>query len=495
MSPAPNSTDVCDINNNDKIDKAHLENRCGVNIERIKSTLAKTSNLFGWLVRQQTVLGTTVISLPNLYTVENGRFVRSSNQYPREVIYLPSEEIYLTVYVRFNDGGTEYMGEATGQVLSDEQSVLDELIQSLIVNARSLQNKPYSLPSSSQQYKTDILLADPKILTSTKPQLLDLVSEFNSTILKTTNNKESVDVSNIELFIKKHHNALDTSTGINVEFDSTRADAELCFIARLSDGRVAEATARPHARRIQDLRPQELVQTYSDYARKSARAAGPPKYKGPVIVSEEALANMLSLDTSPLLFHAGTRNVFDKMSRYEQGKLVTDDAEIKGERITIISDPHIPFGSNSHVFSTIDGSPSRPVTVVQDSNYAELIGTRRYYEYLGLLDKGIKVSGPLGNTYIPQGKKSSNELLGSDKIVVVKMFSDWSVNPINGDFACEIRLGETRENGVVTPFKGGLLIGNYFKMLADITLASERFQFDNYFGPAGARFGMLEIAG
>jgi predicted Zn-dependent protease len=466
-----------------------------MNLERIKSTLGKTTGVFGWLLRQQTMQETSVLHLPNLYTVENDKFVRSSNPYPREVISMPGEEIRITVYAKFKANGNEYMGEATDQILSDDESALNQSIQSLLTNARSQRNKPFSLPDKSLTYRTDIKIADPLILKSTKPQLIDLVAQFNQTIIDSTNQEKMVDVSNIELFIKNHHNVLYTSTGIAVEFDSTRADTEICFIARLSDDRVAEATARSYTRRFDDLKPDDLVKTYAAYARSIAQASTPSQYTGPVVIVGEALADVLSLDKSPLIFQANARTVYDKMSRFEQDKPVTGDFEIKGDHITISSDPHTPFGPNSHVFSVMDCSPSRSVMVVKDGNYAELFGTRRYYEYLGLLEKGILSSGPLGNTFIQAGKVSANQLIGPDKVVVIKMFSDWTSNPVNGDFACEIRLGEIHENDKAKPFKGGLLVGNYFKMLSDITLSKETIQLGKYFGPASARFENLQVTG
>ena len=466
-----------------------------MNLKRIKSTLDKTTGVFGWLLYQQIRQETSALHLPNLYTVEDGKFVRSPNPYPREVISVPGEEVRITVYAKFSAEGNEYIGDATDQVLSDDESALNQLIQSLLANGRSQLNKPFSLPDKNLSYRTDIKLADPLILKSTKPQLLDLVARFNQTIFDSTNQERMVDVSNIELFFKNHHNVLYTSTGIDIEFDSTRADAEICFIARMSDGRVAEATARSHARRIEDLRPVELVRTYADFARSTAQAFAPSQSTGPVVIVGKALADVLSLDDSSFLFQANARNVYDKISRYEQGKSVTGDLEIKGDRITIISDPHIPYGSNSHIFSVTDGSPSRPLTVVQDNKYAELFGSRRYYDYLGLLEKGLQPSGPLGNTFIPAGKVPSNQLFGLDKVVVIKMFSDWTVNPVNGDFACEIRLGELREKGEVKPFKGGLLVGNYFTMFSDITLSKETIQLGKYFGPVNARFGNIQVTG
>jgi predicted Zn-dependent protease len=466
-----------------------------MNIEKIKQTLKNTDGIYGWLIYKQTVQGTSVLHTPNLYTVENGKFIRTGNPYPREVISLPSEEIRITVYARSGANQNEFMGEASDQILSDDESVLKTQVASLVKACQSQKNRLYSLPDKSAVYKTDISLADPKIAKSDKTQLLNEISRFSKEILDATAEQESVDLSNIEIFIKNYHNSLDTSTGINVVFDSTRADIELCFIARLNDDRVAEATARLSARRLEDLNPRELVKDYAGYARSIALSRSPIQYQGPVIVIGEALANMFDIDNNVLSFHANASSVYNKISRYEPGKPITDDAEIKGERVTIISNPHIPYGPSSQVFSQVDASPSRIVTLVKDGNYNELIGSRRYYEYLGLLEKGLMPSGPLGNTFIPAGKTKQVDLLSADKIVAIKLFSSWTTNPTNGDFACEIRLGEIRENGKITPFKGGMLIGNYFKMFAQAKLSHETVQINNYYGPAAVRFENLQVAG
>ncbi|MBS4016202.1 MAG: hypothetical protein KGZ86_07225, partial [Candidatus Latescibacteria bacterium] len=334
-----------------------------MNIEKIKKVLEKTEGIYGWLIFKQEVQGTSVLHMPNLYTAENGKFTSTVNPDPREVISLPSEEIRITVYARFNTDKEEFMGEASDQILSDDESALKVQIQKLVAAAQTQHNKPYSLPDKSLTYKTDVLMTDPKITESDKVQLLEQINKFNKAILDQTEKEESVDLSNIELFIKNFHNILITSTDVNVQFDSTRADTELCFIARFNDDRVAEATARISSRRISDLNPQELVKNYAGYARSIALSKPPIQYQGPVIVSGEALAEMLNIDTNVISFHANAANVYNKIARYEQGKPITGDLEIQGDRVTIISDPHIPYGPNSQVYSAVDGSPSRIVTL------------------------------------------------------------------------------------------------------------------------------------
>jgi hypothetical protein len=45
------------------------------------------------------------------------------------------------------------------------------------------------------------------------------------------------------------------------------------------------------------------------------------------------------------------------------------------------------------------------------------------------------------------------------------------------------------------PFRGGLLIGNWFAALADIRLSQETMVMDDYYGPSAIRVGDLQVAG
>ena len=108
---------------------------------------------------------------------------------------------------------------------------------------------------------------------------------------------------------------------------------------------------------------------------------------------------------------------------------------------------------------------------------------------------GVKPTGPPGNTVVLAGKARAADLLGPERLVVVKAFSDFRADPASGDFASEIRLGEVSDNGAAVPFRGGLLIGNWFTALADLRLSQETMVMDDYYGPSAIRIGNVQVAG
>ena len=464
-----------------------------MNIDKIKTIISKTDGLTGWLLRHVESDATTVIRLPGIYTAADGKFVRHDNPWPREVINAPGEEVWVTVWARHSKDGAEYLGEASGQFVSDDEAAVQATLESLLSAARAQPNKPYTLADKSMVYP-EVELADPKLIDATRPEIIERAQWFSDEVLKATAAETGVDVSNLEIFIRRYRTRLETGAGIHIDFNTTRADAEVCFIARLDD-KVAEHTTRPHARRFEDLDPRRLVATNAGIARGIAQASPPPQYDGPVVVTGEAARDFMGLESQPLAFHCSARTVYEKMSRYEKGKPVTADAAATGDAVTVFSDPLVPFGPGSQGVSQGDATPARRIALLKDGRYDELFGGLRYYDYLGLTAQGLKPSGALGNTVVPAGKAKAADLLDTGKVIVVRAFSDFRADDASGDFASEIRLGEVRENGKVTQFKGGLLIGNWFTALADVRLSAETTALDGYYGPTAIRVGSLKVAG
>ncbi len=430
--------------------------------DKIKSIVAKTASLAGWSLRRTETDATTVIRLPGVYTTRDGKFVRHPNPHPREVINAPSKEIWVTVYGRHTADGNEYMGEAIGQFVSDDELAVKETLTSLAAAACGQPNKPYPLVDKTAVYP-QVELADRELLDLSPPALLARVQRFSDAVLAATEAELGVDVSNLEVFVRRMRSRVETSSGIVLEYPSTRADAEICFIARFGD-KVAEHTARPHARRLRDLDPEGLVAMGATHARGIAQAVPPPQFAGPVVLAGGAAHDFMNLEYEPLSWHCAGRAVYEKMSRYVKGKPAWGDEPLAGEALTIFSDPLVPFGPDSRIEG--DAQPARRICLLKDGCYDEILGGLRYYHYLGLLEQGAKPSGPPGNTVVAAGKNRTADLLGPGKVVVVRAFSDFRADPASGDFASEIRLGEVREDGMATPFKGGLLIGNWFDALA-----------------------------
>jgi predicted Zn-dependent protease len=445
----------------------------------------------GWSLRRIETDATTVIRLPSIYTTKEGRFLRQPNPHPREVIMSPSEEVWVKVYGRHKADGNEYMGEAIDQFLSDDEAVVKATLTTLAQTACTQPNKPYPVSEAGAEFP-QVELADHEIHDLSYGALLGRVQRFSEAVLNAASGEFGVEVSNLEVFIRRLRTRIETSSGIALEYGATHTDAEVCFIARFGD-KVAEHTARPHARRLRDLDPQALVLMGAVHARGIAQAGPTPQHSGPVVLAGAAAHDFLKVDYQPLAWHCSGQAIHEKTSRYEKGKPASGDKPLAGDPVTIFSDPLVPFGPDSRIEG--DAVPARRICLLKDGCYDEVLGGLRYYHYLGLLEQGAKPSGPAGNTVVPAGNHRTAELLGPGRTIVIRSFSDFHTDPTSGDFASEIRLGEIREDGSDKPFKGGLLIGNWFDALADMKLSRETVAQDGYYGPATIRVGNLQIAG
>ncbi|MEO0073662.1 MAG: metallopeptidase TldD-related protein [candidate division WOR-3 bacterium] len=460
---------------------------------RICDRLNRTEGITHWLLQHSRTDSTTIIHLPTLYGIRQGQVFSAANPYPREVITSPAETATLTLFARFTADGKEWLGDATGQVTDDSETGLDSLIRNLLANCRTQQNPPFPLPGADEPYHL-VELADRTILDLLPQTLLERAQEFSQGILAAARKYTDIAVSNIELFFTRTHVTTMTSAGVRLEYPATRLGAEICLLCRTAAGNAGEHTERLTVRRLADLDPQAIVAEAAPIARQLALASSAPSHRGKVVLLGEAAADFLLIANTPLAFHASARTVYEKSSRYSAGAAVSGETELKGEPLNISSDPTIDFGLASSIVAPADGSACRPATLVRDGYWADLLGTRRYFSYLGLLEKGVLPPGTVGNTVVPAGNTPLDAFLDQD-CVVVRTFSGFSLDRTSGQFAVEIRLGELRQNGKSTPFHGGLLVGNWFSAIADAFYSRELQTRNDFYGPKAILFGNLQTAG
>jgi predicted Zn-dependent protease len=458
-----------------------------MNTDSIKSALTGIDGLYGWSLRIAETESTTIIRLPTIVTFKDGKPVTTPNPLPHEVITAPTENAFIDAYTKSDRG----MGQAVGQIESDEPDAVRAAVAPLVAAGLSQSSKPWSLTPGTASFP-EVKLADPALAGATPSDIVSRCQQFNEAIVKAASADTDIQVSNIEAFVRRTRQRVLTSTGIALDFPLTRFETEVCFVCRPGQDRVAEYTGRLQARRLADLDPQQIAHLCATSARQIALAGSPPQHEGPVTLSGEAAADFFS--GNPVLFHANARYVYEKTARYERGRPITADEPVKGDRLTLTSDPLIAYGSDSNRFSPYDAMPAARVVLVKDGNYEGLGGARRFVEYLGMLDKGLGPALPGSNIVVAAGTAPAKELKSADG-VVVHAFSDWQADQASGDFACEIRLAELRRGGEVKPFRGGLLVGNWFKALTDARYSKETTAFRSYYGPAAIRLGSLQVAG
>jgi PmbA protein len=394
----------------------------------------------------------------------------------------------------FNDhtaDGAPSRGSAVLPLSRADLDRLGEVLDDGALMASLVHNPPWSLPEDGEL--PDVELADPGLgspdaALSAARDTADLIRQ-----LAAAEERHDVRLSSAELFINLVEEELANSRGLRASATGTRVMFELTLLARGADGET-EYYGQGEARRLADLDIERTIADGAQMARDKLRAQMPGTRIGPVVVSGEALAQMLGgtavNSTGALLTQAAASTAYSKLSRMEIGKPIHGAAEPVGDRVTVRANARLPFGVASYRFDN-DGVGAQDLLVIEDGILRARPATQRYAQYLNL-----PVTGRPGMLDLARGTTSTADLLDSDEpLCHVLAFSAPNVDVLTGDFGMEIRIGYERGPKGTRPLAGASVTGNLFEALTDVRFSSEARQSATTFGPAAMRFGALQITG
>lgn len=349
-------------------------------------------------------------------------------------------------------------------------------------------NQPFALPAPPAAGYPAIEAFDPELAGDMTAALARAADDLRAALSQTS----GVRLGSAELFATRAHETFQTSAGVNTTSASTSVFFDMALLAG-EGAHAAEFHVELRRRRLRDLAFSRPVAAYGAFARHSLNAAPPSSWRGPVVVSGEAAAqlfNPLFFQASPFVGHSSAEFKRQGMSRFVPGEFVTPE-EPRGDRLTLISDPTRPWGVRTAPYDN-DGTPATRVTLIADGVFQQYWADARYASYLDLAP-----TGDIGNLTVGLGTTTERELraTGAGPLYEIVAFSWFNPDPIIGDFSAEIRLGYRHDAQGVTPIKGGALVGNLFAAFSDARFSIEPFTDGIYYGPAAIRFADLTIAG
>lgn len=305
-----------------------------------------------------------------------------------------------------------------------------------------------------------------------------------------------VRLSSAELYATRMQRVLRTSRGIAVPEQSSGVSLDFVLIAG-EGGKEAEIHAELRRRRLADFDLDQVIAAYASYARDSLRAVAPRTHRGPVLLSGEAATDFFAAELvgitafgGPLATHTSAQAAYQRLSRLKLGEPITPEPA-RGDRITLISDPLLPYGVRTRAFD-LEGLPGARLTLIEDGVFRTMWGGAQYASYMG-----IPPTGDLGNLVVRPGTTPLAALRdrSAGPLYEIVAFSSFYADPVTGDFVVEIKLGYRHDAGGTTSIKGGSLSGNVFAALGDARFSQEVAFHGSYLGPVGIRFGELTIAG
>jgi PmbA protein len=297
-----------------------------------------------------------------------------------------------------------------------------------------------------------------------------------------------VRLSSAEVFVEESQVAIENSRGVRGSQVQTELLLDFVLLAHGRDDEM-ESHIAYRRRRAADLDVPALARRRAGYARDAILAGTPKTGSFPVVVSNEALVELLMSDGySPLLLRSSAQIKFQKLTPWEAGESIFPQPG-SGDAFHMYSNALLPFGTRSSEFDG-DGLPGQRIAIVQDGVLARFWATNRYAQYLQ-----IPATGDFGNMEIEPGSVPLAQLLAGGPLYHIVAFSAMGADPITGDFVGEIRLGYEINEGKERPIRGGSISGNLLAALAQAKFSEETSFMGDYLGPRAMRFPEVTVAG
>jgi len=443
-------------------------------LQRIIEAVRREEGVHDWLARHIRKTST------QYYTIGSRAESRRSVQ---------SEKVLVTV---MNDhaasaGGQEQMrGQAQATILpadlADETSLQHKLNQAVFM-AHLADNSPYGLPAPAE-YPT-VELADLTIQSRAKQVAEGLVQQ----LLAALEHEKDVRLSSAEAFVEETQIELQNSRGCHGEQTQTSLLLDWVLLAASSNDEM-ESHLAVERRRVSDVDVAGMVRRHAQYARDALLATAPRTGVFPVVVSDEALEELLMAEGhSPLIYRSSAQLKYQRMTPWEVGATIFTTSP-SGDQFTLYSHALLPFGMRSAAFDA-EGLATHRLPIVEKGLLSRFWAEQRYAEYLQ-----VPATGTFGNMEIAAGTHPFSALLDDDATLYhIVAFSAMSPDPFTGDFVGEIRLGYELTAGRARPIRGGSISGNLFDVLARAQLSQETTFLGDYVGPRAMRFADVTVAG
>ena len=449
--------------------------------QRIVDALRSHPGIHDWTLRLERTRGVQIYLA--------GTDIESVRQVSREAYEV---EVFNDHPAPSGSNGSEMArGGATIPLARTDLDRLPKILDDAVTMASLIHNPPWSLAGAAAM--PDVALADPRLVDAADATAAGLEAADEIRELAERERASGVRLSGAELFLTYYDAEIANSQGAEASATATRILMELTLLARGAEDET-EYFRQTESRQLADLALAETVRQGAQLARDKLGAAAPRTRLGPVVLSGEALNQMMSGQVTgmpgALVFQAMARTAYENLSRFELGASIYGDHQPAGDLLTMRANALRPYGVWSYRWDS-DGIPAQDLLVIEDGILRARPATQRYAQYLGL-----PATGRPGVAEIGLGKTPRADLLvDTEPVLEVLDFSAPNVEPITGDFGMEIRIGYESGKDGRRAITGGSVTGNVFEAMANARFSAESEGFAQYAGPASIRFESLQVAG
>lgn len=386
------------------------------------------------------------------------------------------EHLNVTVYRKSEDG--QFLGSASAEVYpTSSEEEIRKTVDSLLYRASLVKNPYYTLNKGDGTQQKD-----------EKPVDVEKISQDFITTLSHVPETKTEDINSYEIFVDEIREHYMNSEGVDTFCVYPSSSCEVVINAR--DDR--KVNGKPHEIELYRMyhsgtcdtegMTADLIKTMQYGRDKLIAGPTPPLKHGAVVFSTYDAASFvryLEAHTSGSLKYMG-------IARTEIGSPFAED--VRGDKITLKAVRYLPNSSRNMAFDH-EGAAVHDTVLIDQGIVRNLWSDRQHACYLGLEN-----TNQVTNLVLEGGSRSAEQIRTGTYLEVVQ-FSSFTVDPMDGLLAGEIRLGYYHDGDKVSIVSGGSVTGNFAQAMKEMYLSREQTQYNNVLVPSVIRLENLTITG
>lgn len=384
-----------------------------------------------------------------------------------------------TIYKDFSTDGNDYRGSSTIQLhpTMGEDEVRTSVNQAAYA-AGFVKNKFYPLVEPGR-VKQQVPMSS-----FAGASLSDGISRLIAALYE-GDTLERGGINSAELFLNKITTRIVNSRGVDLQKEHYRGELELITNWRES-GEEVELYKDFHFATFQSGQLTQVVREMLELSREKALAVQTPALKRhPVLLTGEPVRDFLQYYYT----QSAAQSVYEQTSILKLGQNVQGmDNGSQGDFISMKLDPFMENSTASTPFDE-DGLPVDRVEIIRQGKLLNYWGNTQYCKYLG-----VPPTGNIRNMVFSGGSLSIPEMKQRPYLELLA-FSDFQMDPLNGDFGGEIRLGRYFDGKGTTFVTGGSISGNIREVQAEMILSKELQRENHFSGPQTIQLSNVAVSG
>ena len=373
------------------------------------------------------------------------------------------KEIRLRVYHDFEEDNTMYRGSCDIYIYPGmEKDEIEKAVISAYNSAKHVKNPYFELP------KGEIKDAGAPDTELKNMSLTESAFAMAAALYEGEHSSKNAFINSAEIFSEKKTVRIITSAGCDVTYTKYNINGEFVVQCKNEKNDVEQYQSFDYDDLCTSLLTEKCAQALKMVEDRAVAVPAPTDLSEyPVILTEQSVGELLDF----YLCRGNAAYIYPKYSPYCEGYDTQKDST--GEKLNLTLIPKTPYSE--------EGVPMKELAFIEDGIVKNLHGSVALSSYIG-----INQAGTYSAVNCKNGTETLEEITGRPYIMV-KNFSDFQIDPLDGYFGGEFRLAYLYDGKETSILTGGTVSGNIFDACKKLTFSKERYEDGDYSGPYAVR--------